>query len=137
MNLKQSDVDLMKYRLSRSNECLQEAKLLFDAGHYIATINRLYYSCFYSVLALLQTKGLSSKKHSGIRALFNLEFIKTEEIPKEWSVFYADLFENRQEGDYAEFVQFHREDVMLFMEQTQQFNDMILQKVNKFIDKQK
>jgi uncharacterized protein (UPF0332 family) len=121
--------DLIQYRLARSKETLEEARLLYAAGHYNASLNRLYYACFYAVLALLQTKGLFSRKHSGVRALFNTAFIQTGEIEKEWSRFYADLFESRQEGDYEEFVRVEKEYVQAKLLESERFVQMISQKL--------
>lgn len=45
--------DLIKYRIARASETLAEAKLMAKSGHWNTCINRLYYSCFYSVNALL------------------------------------------------------------------------------------
>lgn len=44
---------LISYRLERANETLKEAKLLTDNGFFNAAVNRLYYSCYYAVQALL------------------------------------------------------------------------------------
>ena len=51
---------LIHYRLERAQESLDEAHLLADAGRWNACVNRLYYSCFYAVSALLVRDGLSS-----------------------------------------------------------------------------
>ncbi len=63
---------------------------------------------FYAVNALLITKGLFSSKHSGVRGLFNQEFIKTGLIDKDFGKFYSNMFDNRQEGDYKDFVEFKK-----------------------------
>lgn len=60
---------LVAYRLRRSHEALEEARLLADHGHSNAAVNRLYYACFYAVSALLSSRGLSSARHSGVRSL--------------------------------------------------------------------
>lgn len=44
--------------------------------------------------------GLASSKHSGVRSLFNREYVKSGYIPEELARTYNDLFERRQEGDY-------------------------------------
>jgi uncharacterized protein (UPF0332 family) len=69
--------DIIKYRIERAKNTLDEARILLEAGKYNATVNRVYYACFYAVLALLTTKNLSSAKHKGVRLLFNKEFVKT------------------------------------------------------------
>ena len=52
--------ELIKYRLQRADETLEEARLLFKEGRYAGAINRLYYACFYAVLSFPQT-GRSCK----------------------------------------------------------------------------
>ena len=95
--------ELVKFRIDRAMECLEEASLLADKKHYNTCVNRLYYACFYAVNALLVSKDLSSTKHAGVRALFNLHFVKTEIISRELAVVYNDQFELRQESDYQDF----------------------------------
>lgn len=47
--------DLVLYRMSRARETLEDARILANAGRWNACVNRLYYSCFYAVFALLCT----------------------------------------------------------------------------------
>ncbi|MBF0353001.1 MAG: HEPN domain-containing protein [SAR324 cluster bacterium] len=51
--------DLVNYRLTRSEETLEEARILANVGHWNACVNRLYYACFYAVSALLILDNLS------------------------------------------------------------------------------
>ena len=95
--------DLARFRIGRAFECLDEAAIMADKKHYNACVNRLYYACFYAVNALLASGGHSSAKHAGVRALFNLHFVKTEIVPRELAAVYNDLFESRQESDYQDF----------------------------------
>ena len=54
-------------------EMLRVAKMLAEASMSPKTIiNRSYYAMFYSVVAALTTIGETSKNHSGIISLFNL-----------------------------------------------------------------
>ena len=98
--------DLVKYRVSRAEESLEEAKMLAGANHWNTCVNRLYYTCFYAVSALLIKHGFASTKHSGIRSLFNQNFVKTGIISKDLAKNYNFLFERRQEGDYEDFFEF-------------------------------
>lgn len=68
---------IIKYRLSRADESIIEAKLLAVDNHWNTVANRLYYACFYSVIALLHKKGITTKSHSGARIQLNKEFVKT------------------------------------------------------------
>ena len=55
---------------------MAEAKLLFNAGHLHTYVNRLYDACSYAISALLLTEGLSTSKHTCLRALLHKEFIR-------------------------------------------------------------
>ena len=43
---------LIKYRMERAYDSMNEAKLLADESFYNAAINRLYYACYYAAVAL-------------------------------------------------------------------------------------
>lgn len=57
-----------KYRLQRSKEDLDAAKLLFDAGQYRIANNRAYYSIFHGLRAVMAFDAFDSSKHSGVIA---------------------------------------------------------------------
>ena len=103
--------ELVKYRLDRADEALEEAVLLANNLKWNTCVNRLYYSCFYAVSALLAKDDMSSSKHTGVRSLFNLHYVKSNKVPKELAQIYNDLFEKRQEGDYIDFVKFEESQV--------------------------
>ena len=103
--------DLIKYRLSRAKETLKDAEILISNNRLNSAVNRIYYSLYYAVLALLETKGLASSKHSGVRALFNQYFVKTGIVSKETGRFFSELFNDRQEGDYVDYTKFEVKDV--------------------------
>ena len=100
----QGSEDLVKYKLERSGETLEEAKIMLRSSHLFGAANRIYYACFYAVSALLLSKDLSSHKHSGVLSLFNRHFVKTGLIPVELGKFYSRLFDTRIESDYADLV---------------------------------
>ena len=102
---------LIHYRLERAQESLENARLLAEADRWNACVNRLYYSCFYAVSALLARDGLSSSRHTGIRSLFNRHYVRPGVVPRDVARLYNDLFERRQESDYADFVRFQADQV--------------------------
>lgn len=115
------DRTLIKYRMERAYETLDEAEIMFDAGRINAYVNRLYYACFYAVSALLLTKGLTSSKHSYLRSLLHRDFIKTGAIPADLGEHFDLLFNSRQKGDYSDFVTFEAEDVAGWLQSSREF----------------
>ena len=123
--------NVIKYRRKRAKETLQEAKIMLENNKLIAAVNRIYYAVFYEVLALLLTKGLSSSKHSGVRSLFNKEFIKTGIIAEEYGDFYNRVFGFRQRADYEDFVEFESQKVKSWLKSAKEFIDSVEKVMNE------
>lgn len=97
---------LIKYRINRAEETLDEVKLAIENNRLHLAANRIYYSVFYIVSALALKKGFNTSKHSQLLSWFNKEFVKKELIDKNLGKFYLDAYEMRQEGDYDDLVSF-------------------------------
>jgi len=108
----QDKTELVKYRLTRARETYNEVSILVKNELWNTAVNRLYYSCFYAVIALLADQEIEVQSHSGARQMFGLHFIKTGKIDPETGRFLARLFDLRQTGDYDDFIDFDREKVM-------------------------
>jgi uncharacterized protein len=119
--LKKELADLIKYRLEKSKYTLQDAKVLFEKASLSSVVNRIYYAMFYAVSGLLLSANLSSSKHSGIRSLFNKEFVNKGLFDKELGKFYSKIFEERQEGDYKDFIEFDEYIVRVWLESAEDF----------------
>jgi len=116
---------LVRYRLGRAREALEEAALLLERGYTNTCVNRLYYACFYTVSTLLLTKNLSSAQHSKIRTLFHQHIVKPGMINVPLGQMYDRLFDNRQKGDYADLVRFALNDVQPWIEEARTFVDAV------------
>ena len=102
--LKGTLADLIAYRLQRSDETLHEADYIAEGGYYNAAVNRLYYACYYCSSGLMLAKNLDETSHKGIKSLLGLKFITTGLLDPKYGRIYQQLFENRQSGDYEDFV---------------------------------
>jgi uncharacterized protein (UPF0332 family) len=113
---------LIEYRLTQARDSIREADVLNQSGMSRRSVmNRLYYAMFYTVLALLQEKGMGTSKHSGAIALFDREFVKTGSFPKEMSKGLHRAFELRQKGDYMEETEVTPDDVAEIRSVAEQF----------------
>ncbi len=99
-----STADLIIYRLQRAFETLEEADYNAKGGYFNAAVNRLYYSCYYAALALLLSNNIDTSTHKGVKTMLSLNFIKTNKLDMKYGRIYQQLFENRQSGDYEDFV---------------------------------
>ena len=71
----QSRLGLMRYRMERADETMEEVGILAERGHYNAAVNRLYYACFYAVQALLLKHHIAATTHAGVKSMLGLHFI--------------------------------------------------------------
>jgi len=83
--------ELIDYRMQRAMETLDEAQVMAGMEHWNACTNRLYYAAFYAVSALLIKDGVSTKKHSGIKASFNRHYVKVGKVSKEKGRLYNTI----------------------------------------------
>lgn len=116
---------IIKYRLERARESLLEARLLAEAERWSGCVNRLYYACFYAVSALLRSHGTAPKTHAGVRSEFSHQFVRTNRVATEWSIFYNELSLSRERTDYQDFVTPSGQLVRTWLNQAEQFVDTI------------
>ena len=109
-------IELVSYRIRKARETFKEVDLHIKNQLWNTAVNRLYYACYYAVIALLVSKGIKAQSHAGVRQMFGLHFIKTNIIEKDLGKFYTDLFDKRQTGDYDDFIDFKKEDVLDLLE---------------------
>jgi uncharacterized protein (UPF0332 family) len=85
----------------------------------------LYYACYYAVSALLLIKGIKAQTHAGIRQMFGLHFVKTGLIDKELGRYYSNIFDKRLTGDYDDFIDYDKNDILNLIEPAKELIDSI------------
>lgn len=113
--------DLIEYRTNRSIETLNEAKTMINNRFWNASVNRIYYSCYYIVSALLIIKSIETSSHKGIRQMFGLHFVQSGLVTKDDGRFFSDLYDRRQTGDYDDFVNYDEFTVIRLYEEAEGF----------------
>ncbi len=114
--MKNTRIELVEYRLKRAWETLDDAHILAEKNKWNSTINRLYYSVYYAVIALLINDEISPTTHNGAKINFTKNYIKTGILPIEFGKIYSQLFTWRQKGDYDDLFDFHKEKVEPYFE---------------------
>jgi len=117
--------DLSIHRLNKAKEELSASRLLFDNERFSQSINRSYYSIFHAARALLALENFDSKKHTGIIAFFNKQFVKAGKIGKEYSEILMDAQDFRNDSDYDDFFIISREETQTQLENASRFIVMI------------
>lgn len=123
--------ELMEYRLTRAQDTIREADYNASGEYYNAAVNRLYYACYYAASALMLSEHLETATHSGIKSMIGLKFVKTGKLEPKYGRIYQQLFENRQSGDYEDFVYCDKELYNELRPQAQEFITRITQLITK------
>lgn len=121
MTEKAKKAEIVRYWWDRAQESLAAARRELAANSYNFAMNRVYYSLFYAVSALLLEEGHRFKKHSGVRAAFNREIIKTGRMEQQHGDLYNEVFDDRQTGDYVAFTKFDAAYVREKIEKSEKF----------------
>lgn len=122
---------LVNYRINRAKETIEEVKSIVESGYYNTAVNRMYYACYYAVIALLVKHNLETQTHAGVKQMLGLHFVVTKKIDSEYAKFYAQIFNNRITGDYDDFVLFDREMLVELIPKAEEFINVIEQLILK------
>ena len=77
--------------LEKANSIFSQIEVLQNAGFWDNIANRLYYSLFHAVSALLINEGLPVNSHKGAVLLFGQYFIKTQVFDKQCVEFVCSI----------------------------------------------
>lgn len=113
--------DLIRYRIERAKETLQEVDALIELEFWNTAVNRLYYACYYAVSALLLQENIKTQTHAGVRQMLGLHFIQTHQLSRDLGRFYNDLYDKRQTSDYDDFVEFDETTVLDLLHSAKEF----------------
>ena len=117
--------DCIQCRIKKSDETCKEDDFLRQINSWNAIVNRLYYSCFYVVIALLLKDNIKIHTHHGALNQFGLQLIKTKKINLKYGTLYSRLFDFRQKGDYGDMFDFSENDVLPLIDEVQEFIEEI------------
>ena len=121
--------ELITKRLNRAYKNLDVAKPLFTNEFYEDSVSKSYYALFFEVKALLLTKNLDPKKHSGVISFFNRYFVKTKELERELADILKLAQKERISADYDEFYSASVEEARAQLENAEKF----LQRVKELL----
>lgn len=85
----------VKYRMESAFTTLDAARVLAKNGFWNSCVNRLYYSVFYAVNALLVSQKIQTKSHTSTKSQFSLHFVKTGKFDKRFGRLLAELYDWR------------------------------------------
>lgn len=100
-------------------------------GFWDVVANRLYYSVFHAVSALLINDGHKVGTHKGAILMFGQHYVKEGKFPIEDAKLYSQLQTMREKGDYNCVYQTTEEEMRPLIEPVREFVGRIGQKLGK------
>ena len=125
--------EYIRYRLDTSYTTFEAARVLADNGFWNSAVNRLYYSVFYAISALLVVHDIHTKTHSAVKGQFSLHFVKTGAFDKKYGQLLSELFDWRQKGDYENIFEYDQESVEPLFIPVKEMLDLIKAEIQKSI----
>ena len=119
--------DHIRYRIKKSKETFDDAVFNAEAGKWNTSVNRLYYSSFTLLTALLLKNNIIAKSHKGVQIKFHNHYVKTGLVSKEEGRLYSKLLEWRFEEDYSDFIDFEEKIVAPLIKKVEEFNKKIFE----------
>ena len=120
-----SKSEYIRYRFKRSQESFEEALIMIQNSKWNTAVSRLYYSCYYAVIALLLKHNIETRSHNGVRIKFSDTFIKTGKIDVKFGKLFSRLADFRQKGDYGDLYDYDDKFVLPLVDQVKEFTSEI------------
>jgi len=113
--------DLIQYRLSEAKETILDVQILLENNRLRASVNRIYYGMFYSLLALGIAYGFETSKHQQLIGWFNKNFVYKGLIDTRFGQYINKASNRRTKGDYESFIIFDKEIIEEMFEEMKAF----------------
>jgi len=122
--------ELVQYRLNRAKEAFEDGQILASKERWNAASNRMYYACFYIISAYLAKEEMLTTTHSGLKTIFNKEWVKTNKVKKEDGKIFNMLFGLRHDADYEDFYALDKEDIYPLIRKVK----LLIEEIEKIIN---
>ena len=92
---------MVEFEIEKAHRLIDQFPILENAKLWDTLANRVYYSVFHAVTALLIKNGLHAESHQGTSVLFSKHFVKEGLIDAEYGRLFARLENMREKSDYT------------------------------------
>jgi len=91
---------MVDLEIERAQKIFSQIPSLYELCYWDNIANRIYYSVFHAVSALLICNGYPVGTHKGAVIMFGLHFVKTGIFSSEDGKLYSQLQSMREQSDY-------------------------------------
>ena len=130
MSLKEEDRRiLVELELEKAEKTFSQVEALKREQYWDTLANRLYYSLFHAVSALLINDQREVGSHKGAAIRFHQYYVRTGIFTVDEGSFYSQMETLREKADYNCFFQVSESDIKACIEPTRQ----LIEKVKQYI----
>lgn len=123
----------IKFFVEKARKFIESSKVLIEINDYDSVVSRTYYAMFLITEALLLTKNLAPKSHSGLISLFGEHFVKTNIFSKEMGRQLNRAYDKRLIGDYGTSIIINKNEAQGLLDVGQDF----VEKIAEYLEKNK
>ena len=123
MNQREKAIQL---KLDKAKALMKEVEYLLQNDFFTTAVSRLYYNCFHATKALLLTKDIAPKTHSGAAHLLHEHFVKQNLFDINHATFFSILMNKRIDSDYSDFMIANREEDFKLIEPAKQYLEYVI-----------
>ncbi len=123
----------IKSFVEKARKFIKSAKFLLEINDYDSVVSRTYYAMFFITEALLLTKNLAPKSHSGLISLFGEHFVKTQIFSKEMGRQLNRAYDKRLMGDYGTSIVINKNEAQELLNIGQNF----IENITDYLEKKK
>ncbi len=105
---------------------LKTSQISIEDGDYDFGVSRAYYALFFVARAILFTKDVKPRTHSGTISAFGEFFIKNNTFPKRFGRSFNEAFELRLLGDYEFTKQISKDQALEIYKNAEEFVEIII-----------
>ncbi|MDE6255305.1 MAG: HEPN domain-containing protein [Muribaculaceae bacterium] len=128
MSLTQEQKNIaLQLLIEKSCRNLDQAVKVAELGYWDLVANRLYYSIFHAVTALMLFDGIQTKSHKGTSAQFGKYYILTGRFPREAGILYSRLQTMREKADYQNVFILPEEEGVILIEEVKMLQASIIE----------
>ena len=116
---------IVDLELEKAHKIYSQIEVLEKAEFWDNIANRLYYSLFHAVSALLINDGLPVNSHKGAVVLFGQYYIRTQIVDKKYGRLYSQLQSMRERSDYNCYYDVSKDDILPMIQPVRELIELI------------
>lgn len=124
---------LVEYRIGKAKEAFDDSLYMVSDARWNAAGNRLYYSAYYALSALLLADEIPVHTHRGLLTQMSLNYVRKGVISIEEGKLVRQLFNLRHEDDYEDLVDSTEEEIQEFIPKVRSLLDKLI-RLNKLYE---